>query len=162
MNDLIYELILESLSDYVESGELEFEEAEIIAESAYDELFDENALSRYVKRTMDDAKKLKQIEIRGPKNLAEQFKVKREKERLARLSDNDLIRTAREKYKFDRHNRKEIAKGDLPVNISRGETYKSAIKTGIYNRSKQGFNPQDLTLDERLKRLAFDKSTKNK
>ena len=51
MNDLIYDLIIDSLSNYVESGELDYEEAEIIAESACDELFYEgNNLERDLKK----------------------------------------------------------------------------------------------------------------
>ena len=41
--DLMYDMILESLSSYVESGELDIDDAEVLSEAAYDELYTEKA-----------------------------------------------------------------------------------------------------------------------
>ena len=45
--DLMYDMILESLSNYVESGELDIDEAEVLSEAAYDELYESDKLNEY-------------------------------------------------------------------------------------------------------------------
>ena len=47
MKDLIYDMILESLSNYVESGYIDIDEAEVLSEAAYDELYYESDTKKY-------------------------------------------------------------------------------------------------------------------
>ena len=61
MNDfqnIMYDLILESLSKYVESGELDIDEAEVLSEAAYDNIMDESRrMDREIAKYYDKDKK---------------------------------------------------------------------------------------------------------
>ena len=71
MVDLIYELILESLVDYVANGELEYEEAEMISEAAYDELFYEARKKVEAKAPAASMKELLNAKKQSDNRLAE-------------------------------------------------------------------------------------------
>ena len=148
VRDLMYDMILESLTDYVESEELEIEEAEVLSEAAFDYLFtdddmyDESANDDYYEEGLKDKyvqsldkrqeKKFDRLDKRADKHYAKLRKKNAKDPEKYTLPYNQAERSARAFQRAEWEGDVEGARGKARKKMAIGDAATAAaVGAGI-------------------------------